>query len=800
MTHYLPAQPAEPNEIAPRRAPIGVMPYAPAPEVHESLPQEDWRRYLAAVGRFKWLVLAVTLAVTGLGAVVALRLEPTYVARATVWIQVPTRPNSPRDEGPIWSGQLPISSGWRDLLQSNAVLGDVVRRLRLYLVPSQPADSDALASFRIGEQVRGGTYRFVVDPSGTHFTLLDAKNQPLGDGASGDSVGAALGFVWVPPAAAFRPRRTVEFVVTPPGDATLGLAKALKVSADMDGNFLRLELGGPDPAVVAATVNAVVDRFVATALELKREQLTELTHILGEQLEGARATLRQAEDGLRTFRVGAVGVFAENAGPVARNMQYPGDPAFAGLLDMKVNREQLRRDREAIERVLARTGPADSGLMVDALAMIGAVQRSTELAQALRDLTTKQAELRALRARYTDDHPPVRRLATEVATLERQTIPALAGSLAAEIKVRETELTQEVDSAAGNLRKIPPLAVEETRLQREVGLAEQSVANLQHRYEEARLAEVSSIPDVRILDRAEQPQRSTGHLGSLLVFVAVIGGLGLGVVGAVVRDRTDRKVNYPDHVTRTMGLTILGAIPHVASRGEDGIAPVIEAVRAIRLNVSHLHGTQGPVVVTVSSPGRADGKSFVSSNLSLAFADAGYRTLLIDGDVRRGTLHHLLNTTRTPGLTDFLAGRAALDQVIQTTPYPGLSLIGCGERTHAGPALLSSAAMSRLVEDLRVAYDAILIDSPPLAVGADAFALSTVTGTMLLVLRSGVSDREMAEAKLGVLNHLPVRVLGAILNDVRPHGVYRYHSYYMEGYDVEKAADPVAWRVLRRPG
>src|SRR5213079_3320810 len=89
------------------------------------------------------------------------------------------------------------------------------------------------------------------------------------------------------------------------------------------------------------------------------------------------------------------------------------DPMFAGLLDVKVSREEARRDRATIERVLAQL--PESALAVDALGMIGSVQRSTELAQALRDLSAKQADLRTLRAHYTDASPAVRRLAAEVA-------------------------------------------------------------------------------------------------------------------------------------------------------------------------------------------------------------------------------------------------------------------------------------------------------------------------------------------------------------------------------------------------
>ncbi len=251
-----------------------------------------------------------------------------------------------------------------------------------------------------------------------------------------------------------------------------------------------------------------------------------------------------------------------------------------------------------------------------------------------------------------------------------------------------------------------------------------------------------------------------------------------------------------------MGLTILGAVPHVQRRNGDGkdTAPVIEALRGLRLRVVHAHGTAGPALVTVTSPGKGDGKSFVTANLAIAFAEAGYRTLLIDGDIRCGSLHRVLRIARKPGLTELLGGSAPQAQAIKATGHASLSFLPCGSRTPSGPELLSTAPMARLITSLRPSYDAILIDSPPLAAGVDAYALGTMTGTILLVLRAGYSNRELAEAKLDVLGNLPVRVLGAVLNDVRLGGEYRYYSYYMAGYDLD--ADEPRWSdrpVLRGP-
>jgi tyrosine-protein kinase Etk/Wzc len=190
------------------------------------------------------------------------------------------------------------------------------------------------------------------------------------------------------------------------------------------------------------------------------------------------------------------------------------------------------------------------------------------------------------------------------------------------------------------------------------------------------------------------------------------------------------------------------------------------------------------VVVAVTSPGSGDGKSFVSSNLALAFSYANYRTLLVDADLRRGALHRELRVQRQPGLTDFLAGEASLERILQPTAYGSLDFLASGTRRRDAPELVGSARMADLLTDLRSRYALIVLDTAPLGAGVDAFALTTLAGSLLLVLRLGRTDREMAEAKLEVLRRLPLRLLGSVLNDVREGSEYQAYSYYMDGYEL----------------
>ena len=762
------------SELTSARVPLVVAPGTNGTRPHREPPAElDWRYYVTSVMRRKRVVALVVAVAIALGIVAARWLKPTYAARANLWIEVAK--DASGNPGPTWSNQLLSSAGWIDLLRSDVIVVEAVRTQRLYLHPRHALDAAALTGFTVKDQFRPGEYRLDVDATGQEYTLTSTGDDVSQRGTVGDSIGRNLGFSWLPPATALTAGRRIDFEVVSIYQATQKLLENLEVRPGRERSFIRMELRGSDPELVTATVNSMAAHFVEIASDLKRQKLTELTAILGGQLHQARSSLTDAEQSLKNFRVRTASVLAEAP-----------DPRSSAFMATHLEQEQLRVDREAIARVLA---TADSGTSIHALERIGAVQRAPDLTRALEELTSKRADLRAFRRRYTDAVPEVQALAAEVESLERGTIRALARALTTDLADREARLGQQIASTAQGLRDVSPLPVEEARLGRDVRVAEELFINLRKRYEESRLAEVSVTPDVRLLDAATVPEKPLYNRAPLAIALALLGGLGLGVVTAVGLDLADPKVRYHTQVAKGLGIPVLGALPHVPARDAkepDALAPVIEALRAVRFNLLHAHGSAGPLLVTVTSPGMGDGKSFVTSNLALAFADARYRTLLIDGDIRRGALHRVLGASRKPGLTDFLSGEASPEAVIQSTAYPSLSFIGCGARRRGGPELLSSTTMSRFVSELRSAYDVIVIDSSPLAAGIDPYALATLTGNLLLVLRTGVTDHKLAEAKLELLARLPVRILGSVINDVRVNGDYQRYSYYMAGYELDE--------------
>jgi capsular exopolysaccharide synthesis family protein len=738
------------------------------------------KRLLAAVRAYKWLILLVTAVGSGLGVLASRYVSPLYTAEATIWIEGADR--NAASQGPIQSGELLQDNAWVELLRSYTVLDYVAEEKRLYLSHAR-RDADILGNFRIDSASARGQFVLQVDATGSQVTLSTADGHVVQRVAVGAEIGRDIGFIWQPPSSALTPGREVSFSVTTPRDAARGLNDILQTRKAERGNFVRLQYVGTDPELVAGVLNATADRYVAVAAELKKRKLVELQRILKSQLDYAEVNLSSAELALENFRVNTITLPSETATPVTPGLESTRAPVLSSYFQLKIEKDQIERDQRQVQRVL----DSGDGISVDALSAVESVQQSPELTQTLQELSAKRANLRALSQLYTPEHPLVRRAQDELRDLEGNVIPTLTRNLVQELGTRIQALDQMVGSASSELREIPTRALDEARLTRSVDIAVNLYNDLRQRYENARLSAETAVADVSILDYAPVPQRPSTDERMRLILMAIVGSLGVGIALAVLLERADPKIRYAEQVSDGLHLTILGAIPELKLRrgsyAPEHRAALLEALRSIRLSLAHAYGSAGPMMITVSSPGPGDGKTFITCNLATTYADTGMRVLVIDGDTRRGTVHRVLDVERKPGLTDFLAGDLPIESLVRRTSNPNVDVIPCGTRLGNAPELLASPRMGELLAWIRPQYQVILIDSPPLGAGVDPLVLATLSGNILLVMRTKKTERAMAAAKLEMLTQLPIRILGAIVNGVNSQAGYKYYSY-LPGYEA----------------
>ncbi len=565
-------------------------------------------------------------------------------------------------------------------------------------------------------------------------------------------------------------------------DAIGSLTGRLLVRPRENTDVIDISFTASDPQRAQEIVNRVAQVFQAGNAQAAQQEARRRREFIETQLRFNDSLLTEARAALGAFRAQAPGLAAERSGsPSAlegRRQELDVERRqYASLLGQL--RDTNRVARRAALRNLIASSPTIGGNGVVSRLYDQLVHYET-----LRDSLTTGDWARAA------TNPDVERLSPLIASTEADLVGAVR-SVVTSFDARIAVLDDLQARSVATARRLSSAQATDEVLAERVENTRRIADQLRIEYQKARIAEAVQAGQVEIVDLAPLSQVPIGVGPLRTLAFGLLLGLLLGGGSAVVADHLNRSVHRREDVAQ-LGLPVLGVVPHAKGGSTAEAAPIVEAMRGIRFNVLHAYGAAGPVVFTVTSPGSREGKSFVASNLALAFADAGHRTLLIDGDLRRGSLYRILNASRKPGLTDVLHGEVSIERAIQATRYPPLFFVGNGTRTPDAPELLGSDAMSTFITGVRQSFSAIVVDSPPLGAGVDAYALGAVTGNLLLVLRLGTTDREAAEAKLDLLDRLPVRLLGTVLNDVPAHSVYDSYSYYLEGYayEAERGREP----------
>ena len=309
-------------------------------------------------------------------------------------------------------------------------------------------------------------------------------------------------------------------------------------------------------------------------------------------------------------------------------------------------------------------------------------------------------------------------------------------------------------------------------------------------------------------DSAQLPASPSSPKVKLALALGALIGLALGVGYAVLRNVLDRRVRDPREIERQTGATVVGTIPvekslsvergvltFNGSRQAQNASVVTEAMRELRTNLQFMDVDNPPRVIVVTSPLPGDGKSTTAANLAVSLAATGQRVMLIDADLRRPVVASMFGLPEGAGLSDLLAGRAALADVVHVPDPSGNLVVLPAGRIPPNPSeVLGSHRMRELLNSLR-REAMVIIDSPPTVPVTDAAVLSTGADGVLLVTSAGRTTYDVLQKALDNLQRAHGKVLGIVLNKVPRKGAdagyyYGYGYYYSEDNGKAKPAKP----------
>lgn len=697
--------------------------------------QEFDLQQLAGILRHRKTPIGIAILVGAiLGGAYGLVATPTYKANALVEVrsgqnQILTDVNSP-----VNNTQPPSANAEVDLARSRAVLGQTVDNLHLDIgIEPEKSFFGKLFSGNSAADAQAITVQTLSVPENWEnspilLTVVDEKSYKLVLPDSKEISGRVGEVV--------KPSSDISILVSQlaaPAGSEFTLTKFSKMSAinQLSANLsvdskgigiplLEFSYTGTDRQEIQSTLSHIVNNYVHLSKNRDVQMASNGLAFINEELPRLKQSLQDAENRLNAYRV------------------------RSGSVDI----------------------PTEASTAVQGLSNIET------------QITALRAEEAGMSAIYTKDHPDYIALSDRLRVLEKSR-----------------------DDINRQISNLPTTEQEVIRLTRDVETNQATYVQLLNKQQEMNILKASSQGNIRVIDQAAAAEKPFKPQKPILV---LLGALGAGILASawyIFRALSRPTLKFADEI-KDLGYNLIFCIPvSMAQSKEDARFKrshrsknnrpnyllayshpndiAVETMRALRTNLhfSTIDKKSPTIMITSTTPGV--GKSFVSSNLGAVTAQAGQKVLLIDADMRLGTLHHTFGVQAENGLSELLQGSIDFDAAVKRTEIGNLDLITCGHSPQTPSELLMSQDFIQLLEKAREKYDQIIIDTPPVLAVTDSTVIGKMSDATLLITRYNYSSADELGESYSRLRGNGIDIEGVIFNCIEKNArnYYQYQEY-----------------------
>ncbi|MCI0692983.1 polysaccharide biosynthesis tyrosine autokinase [candidate division KSB1 bacterium] len=752
----------------------------------------SFNEYLRIFYRGRWIILTTFLAVMAITAYVTFTATPEYEAAAKIMIEEKGGMEQTIFDIGGFINQATMVNNQVEILKSRTLAETVVKRLQASEWAAKLALLNPPENGKTGLFANAG--RWIQD-------LV---------GFGGDTA----------------EQRTIDDIIK-------DLHERLTITPIRDTDMIEIKVTGATPEEAVFVTNTLATAYSEKNRLQSQEEVRQVKNFLDEQLKLVQQQLTESEEALKNFKEGEkVAALPDETKELIQKMAEFEGLYNEALTEYNSNRERLKYVDEQLDR---------SKRNFD-LSNISATPYFDGLKKQIGELEGKRTSYIANLINggvYRDDDPQARRYEeqinmlkkqlqeeiTKLATVEILNPVALSENLVARkieieanlqaLQPKVEALKKIIDTYDKQLESLPEKSLRLARLERTAQADEKIYLMMQEKYQESRITEVGQLGQVRIIDPARPPKEPVRPRTKLNLLLGFILGLGLGVGLTFLFEYMDNSVRTIEEVEK-LGVPVLGSIPMIKEQeaikrlkilpsslnGKNGSldspeakrlvsrlithfapkSPISEAYRTFRTNIQYTKLDYELKALLVTSPGPGEGKSTSVANLAITMAQMGSKVLLIDSDLRRPILHSIFNIDRRVGLSNVLVGRATIEEAAQTTEIENLFVMPCGTLPPNPSELLGSSAMRTTLDAMKKKFDIVLFDSPPIIAVTDAAVLSSQLDGVILVIKSGQTDRDATFRAYSLLKNVKTRILGALLNGVQIESMYGSYYYYYHYY------------------
>jgi len=573
-------------------------------------------------------------------------------------------------------------------------------------------------------------------------------------------------------------------VVKEEPDPVRYLAKELRVDFPGESELMTVRLTGDDPDEVTVLVNAVVDSYLAEVVDMEKsrrqqrlKELDDLYDTKAGEVRTKRVQLKSLADQFGTSDSNALALQQQIA--LEQFATFRRETVRAQFETRKIqgelNVQQAMLDRLDELKEQGKDGPEDA--VIEAAARVDPVSVELFTRRAQLEAVIHEYERRAANGRVPAE---IEQLRTEVDRIDEQLVERKAllevelrqkrrrdvesriAELTSQLAIaqeQERQLKTDLDNARITAEQFGGSSIDVEIMRSEIARLENDVLNPVAEERERLRVELETPSRVTLFQAALRPRAPDDSSYWAKLIMAAILGLGLPIAGILYLDTRKQRVNCPKDVIETLGITVLGTMPpfrpETRRLGLGRLRPggrrqqrVREAANGIIARILHETEHADSRVVLVTSATSGEGKTTLSMQLATALAHIGYRTVLVDFDLRRPSLARLFNAPAGPGVSELLRGEVKLEETYHETDIDGLTLLPAGAWISRSFAVLANGATRMFFDELRRQYDFVVVDgSPVLPVAESRLIARHADRVVLSVLRDVSRSPQVATAR-----------------------------------------------------
>lgn len=596
-----------------------------------------------------------------------------------------------------------------------------------------------------------------------------------------------------------------------------------------------------DPALAQRLAEAVGREYIRSSIERRANFAEDTLRYLLEEEERLKANLAKSEAAVAEYKAKTPDALQLGGGVNSNTVQNTAGRTGGveeKLQELNTKATAAKTERLRLEGELAQIEQAGDNL--DALLAVPSIAAAPAVIERRRDVAQVEAAIATLSQRYKEKHP--RMVAAKAALNEtrsalKQTVmqqPAVLKNAIEQARATEDSLR----AAAGEQEKaalaLNKAAIGYQELARQADTDRALYESVLRQIKETDLTKGTKANAVSVIEHSPLPTAPISPNTMRTIALGLLGGIAAGLATIFGANALDRSVKTVDQAETTFNLPALAAVPEVSRTESTGPenkpaappgtssyrlvaeapeGPAAEAFRNLRAALSLLGPEAERKIFLFTSALPNEGKSFTSANYSLSLAQQGHRVLLIDGDLRRPSLHKIFRQVGADsdkavaqqfGIVDYLVGDVGLSDAARVVSAREVDIIGtsdptststvtatggqlsvlAGGRRAPNPAeLLSGQSFAELVTEAAAAYDRVVIDSAPVLAVSDTLLMTPYVQTVCMVVRARRTARNAVQRAILLLGGTGSRPAGVILNRLpRNRGTDYYYYYASHGY------------------